>query len=206
MQTHPSSRSRRRREPSTKTTRSHHHPRQVGTSREPIASVCISCGFEPPARARAATELRSLQTVWESALRTTDFMAHERAAQLCDELHAVANRAGRLLETPGVLLPPVRIQVPTAASGAIPREVSGALIRVAADRFAELVDGLSPADWRVSGTIGDSPITIGELVAAPLHSSHRLLAYSSAMPAIETAEYTARHARREHERRVSHVH
>lgn len=204
MQAHPSSRVRRRREPSTKATRPTHRLRRDGVSRErghaattearrtrhsslpivrdteSIAADCIWCGFEPPARARAATALRLLPAVWVRALEHEDPVVHERAAGLSDELHAVANRVGRLLEGPGALLPPVRIQGPSAAPGAIPRELTGARIRVASDRLADLVDGLSPADWRRTGRIGDAPVTIGELVAAPLHSSHRLLAYRAA--------------------------
>jgi hypothetical protein len=124
-------------------------------------------------------------------------MVHERATQLCDELHAVTNRAGRLLETPGAVLPPVRIPVPAEASTAMPGEMTGALIRVAADRLAELVDGLSPTEWFVSGRIGDSPVTVGELVAAPLHSSHRLLALSTAARATRASADLAARVERE---------
>lgn len=225
MQAHPSSRFRRRREPSTKATRITHHRRHDGAWRErtntataepakvhhsslrlvsdtkSIAAACMSCGFEPPTRARAATELRSLSAVWVSALQTSDSVVHERAAKLRDELHAIANRVGRLLETPGALLPPVRIQAPTAVSGAIPPELRGALIRVAVDRLAELVDRLRRADWRVSGRLGDTSVTIGELVAEPLHSSHRHLACLAATCAtIDSAEFGAPDPRTELER------
>jgi hypothetical protein len=176
MQAHPSSRVRRRRDPSTKATRPIRRPRRDRIHR----------GHAAPGRARAAAELRSLPARWLSALRTADIGVHERAAQLYDELHAVANRVGRLLEAPGARLAPVRLQAPTSRRQAVPREVRGAQIRIAADRLAGLVDGLSAGDWRISGTVGDSPITIGELVAAPLQSSHRLLALTSpARPMIE---------------------
>jgi len=129
--------------------------------------------------------------VWVSALRNADPVVHERAAQLRDELHAVANRVGRLLEAPGAQLPPVRIQAPTAPSRAMPGELRSALIQVEVDRLADLVDGLSPTDWRLTGMIGDAPVTIGELIAAPLHSSHRLLAYTAARATLESTELAA---------------
>ena len=215
MQAHPSSRARRRREPSTNANRPTHRPRRDAASRErghaatteatrarhsslrrvsdrkSIAAVCIWCGFEPPTRARAATALRSLPAVWVSALQNADPVVHERATQLRDELHAVANRVGRLLEAPGAQLPPVRIQAPTAPSRAMPGELRSALIQVEVDRLADLVDGLSPTDWRLTGMIGDAPVTIGELIAAPLHSSHHLLAYTAARATLESTELAA---------------
>jgi hypothetical protein len=39
--------------------------------------------------------------------------------------------------------------------------------------------------------IGDAPVTIGELIAAPLHSSHRLLAYTAARATLESTELAA---------------
>jgi hypothetical protein len=200
MQAHPSSRVRRRRDPSTKTTRPTHRPRRDRIHRGRGAPAARETG---EAR-RAAAELRALPARWLSALRTVDVEVHERAAQLYDELHAVANRVGRLLETPGVRLPPIRLQAPTSRRQAVPREVRGAQIRVAADRLAGLVDGLSARDWRTSGTVGDSPITIGQLVASPLHSSHRLLAFTRApRPMIEPAAFGVPDARAEHARHLS---
>jgi hypothetical protein len=79
----------------------------------------------------------------------------------------------------------------------MPGEITGALIRVAADRLAELVDGLSPTDWIVSGRVGDSPVTVGELVAAPLHSSHRLLALNTAARATRGSDALAVRVERE---------
>jgi hypothetical protein len=82
----------------------------------------------------------------------------------------------RLLDAPGAELPPLRVQPPAARSRSLPGDLRRALIHVEAERLAEVVEGLSPEEWRVSGTIGGAPVTVGELVAAPLHSSHRFRA------------------------------
>jgi hypothetical protein len=169
-----------------------HHPlvRPARDARR-LAPVCIWCGFEPPARAQAAAELRSLAARWESLTRTDDPIVHERAAQLSDELHVVANRVERLLDTPGSELPPVRLQPPISRAGT-PREMSVARIRVAAARLSDLVAGLTSTAWGISGAVGGSPTTIGELVAAPLHSSHRFLEHrDAARPMIETVDVAA---------------
>jgi hypothetical protein len=137
---------------------------------------CNECGFRPPDRVAAASALRSLGAEWASALEAADPAVGPQAARVRDELHAVANRVARLLDTPGAELPPVRVQPAGARSRSVPGELRGALLHVEAERLAEVVEGLSPEEWRVSGRIGGSPVTIAELVAAPLHSSHRFRA------------------------------
>jgi hypothetical protein len=104
---------------------------------------------------------------------------HERASRVRDELHAVANRVGRLLETPGATLAPIEISAPGKGFGASTVS-TGAFIRLAAERLARLVDGLSPEHWQIEGRIADSTITIEELVARPLHTSHHELSRAHA--------------------------
>jgi hypothetical protein len=99
---------------------------------------------------------------------------HERASAVRDELHAVANRVGRLLETPGAPLAPIEIPSPRIGPGSSP-VATGASVRLEAERLARLVEGLSPEQWQTEGRIADSTITIEELVARPLHTSHRAL-------------------------------
>jgi hypothetical protein len=172
-------------------TPTHHSLVQPAHAARPLAPVCIWCGFEPPARAGAAVELRSLPGRWASRFRADDPIVHERAAQLADELHVVANRVERLLDAPNSELPPVRLQ-PAISRAGTPREMSAARIRVAAARLADLVAGLTPAAWGVSGTVGGSPTTIGELVAAPLLSSHRFLVHrDAARPVTEVVDVDA---------------
>lgn len=153
-----------------------HRSRVSGRDGMPIAEACASCHFEPPARAHAAEELRSLAAVWANALHTTNAAAHVSAARLRDELHAVANRIARLAETPGAPISPISGQARRPEALVTQPGVGAARIELAVDRLADLVEALSPEQWEAKGTFGRSSITIGELVARPLHTSHRYFA------------------------------
>jgi hypothetical protein len=138
-------------------------------------AVCGACGFSSPARADTAEALRSLPTVWRSALQA-DRRLVDRAALLRDELHAVANRVARLLDEPGAHLSIVTIRTPMSTSG-IPS--TGTLVngvRLAAERLARLVESLSADDWEATGLVPHGAVTISQLIRVPLHHSHRDLA------------------------------
>jgi hypothetical protein len=112
-------------------------------------------------------------------LATADASMHERACRVRDELHAVANRVGRLLETPGARLAPIEIPPPHIGPGAR-RAATGTLIGFAAERLADMVEDLTASEWCIEGRIGDSTTTIEELVARALHTARQDLERSRA--------------------------
>lgn len=141
----------------------------------PPASPCDRCGFVPPIRADLPTEIRALPSLWAAALRSGRSATIEDAARLRDELHAVANRVARLLVASGSTVAPVRIGVPTEVARPPSIDLLVELIRIEADRLAEISESAG-AEWGWIGRVGIGPVAVTELAAVPLHSSHRMLA------------------------------
>ena len=143
--------------------------------------VCASCGFRTPTRDQIITALESLPHVWETALAAEPSPERlDGAARVRDELHAVTNRVSRILVSPGSpVLATVVVDAPSSLAGsASPRQV---VVRVlmAAQRAADLARTLDDTDWDLVGRLGAATIRVDELLAMPLHRSHRRLAKGS---------------------------
>lgn len=129
--------------------------------------------------AETSSALRALPRACRDALRTGDDALMEEVARLRDELHAVANRVARLLAAPGSALASMDIGSPTALAGPSSPGLLVAVLTMTAERLASMADRLGEEDWRVIGHLGTQTVTIGQLVALPLHSAHRILAAAS---------------------------
>jgi len=134
--------------------------------------ACGDCGFTQLQRGDTGGALRRLPSTWRAALRANPQLL-ERAAFLRDEIHAVTNRVARLLVAPGSRLQRVTIYAPTANATAESQAVVVEFLRISAERLARIVDSLRPDDWDSTGYVGDSAVTVADLIQVPLHHSHR---------------------------------
>ena len=151
--------------------------RHPSSHKFPGVPACPRCGFEPPATPDIASAILAIPDEWASLLShdTTETMLAE-AARLRDELHVVANRISRVLAVPGAaVLATVRIDSPTAWTRTIGPDQLIALLKMAAERLAELVRSLRPADWHLTGRAGRKSLSIRDLALLPLHRSHARL-------------------------------
>jgi hypothetical protein len=136
--------------------------------------ACGDCGFTQLRRSDIGGALRRLSSTWQEALGANPQL-WERAAFLRDEIHAVTNRVARLLVAPGSRLQRVTIYAPTANATAGSQAVVVDFLRISAERLARIVDSLRLDDWASTGYVGDSSVTVADLIQVPLHHSHREL-------------------------------
>jgi hypothetical protein len=138
------------------------------------ATPCDQCGFLPPARRELPSAIGALPSRWVAALRSDPSGTFEDAARVRDELHAVANRVGRLLVAPGSTLSPVHIDVPTELARPPSIDLLTELLRIEADRLADLAESIG-AEWGWIGRVGAGPVSVAALAAVPLHTTHQML-------------------------------
>jgi hypothetical protein len=125
--------------------------------------------------AQAGSALRALPEACRAALRSGDDTVVQEVARLRDELHAVANRVARLLAAPGSTLAALDLGAPTALAGPSSPGHLVAIVTMAAERLADMADRLGEGDRRVTGQLGQQTVTVGQLIALPLHSARRFL-------------------------------
>ena len=150
--------------------------RHPSPSRATDVVICIRCGFRAPDRADLPGEIAAIPARWRAVLSTASPAQLEAGARLRDELHAVANRIGRLRAAPGsAVRATLSIDAPTALSRTLNSEHLLAMFSSSAQRLADLTLSLDATEWNLRTRAGAGCISVAELALMPLHHSHARL-------------------------------